>query len=212
MSRPQLIYYANPMCSWCWGFSPVISAIQAQYAGQTDIRLVTGGLRLGSDNRLNQQTSQAMRRHWEKIQGLTGQPFDYGFFDRTAYDYDTEPACRALMVLRQAQVADELDLLRCFQQAFYAENRDLTCVEVLSALAKSMGMSEAQFKADYESGRIREATWAEFDQAQDAGVFGYPTLIGRPANGGKPVMISNGFQDREQVLPILMEWLEAQAG
>jgi hypothetical protein len=26
-SGRQLVYFADPMCSWCYGFSPVIAAI-----------------------------------------------------------------------------------------------------------------------------------------------------------------------------------------
>ena len=29
--KPILWYFADPMCSWCWGFSPVISEIKKSY-------------------------------------------------------------------------------------------------------------------------------------------------------------------------------------
>ncbi|MDB5418474.1 MAG: dithiol-disulfide isomerase, partial [Phenylobacterium sp.] len=28
MDEPHLIYFADPMCSWCYGFSPVIEEIR----------------------------------------------------------------------------------------------------------------------------------------------------------------------------------------
>ena len=31
MHSPQLIYIMDPMCSWCWGFNPVLQALQAGY-------------------------------------------------------------------------------------------------------------------------------------------------------------------------------------
>ncbi|MDH5427723.1 MAG: DsbA family protein, partial [Nitrospirota bacterium] len=31
MMSPTLIYVADPMCSWCWGFSPVLEEIRRLY-------------------------------------------------------------------------------------------------------------------------------------------------------------------------------------
>ena len=27
----EIIYVGDPMCSWCWGFSPVLKRIEAEY-------------------------------------------------------------------------------------------------------------------------------------------------------------------------------------
>ncbi|HAB02762.1 MAG TPA: disulfide bond formation protein DsbA, partial [Pseudomonas sp.] len=45
----RLLYVMDPMCSWCWGFAPVASALieQAAQAGIAT-HLVAGGLRSGA--------------------------------------------------------------------------------------------------------------------------------------------------------------------
>ena len=43
-----LWYFADPMCSWCWGFAPVISAIEETYKNRLKVELVLGGLRPGT--------------------------------------------------------------------------------------------------------------------------------------------------------------------
>ena len=48
MSDRHLIYFADPMCSWCYGFWPVIAAVQAAFGETLPIRLVMGGLRPGT--------------------------------------------------------------------------------------------------------------------------------------------------------------------
>jgi putative protein-disulfide isomerase len=47
MSAPLLWYFADPMCSWCWGFSPVIETLRDAYRDRMKIALVLGGLRPG---------------------------------------------------------------------------------------------------------------------------------------------------------------------
>lgn len=39
---PRLYYFADPMCSWCYGFAPVIDKIRKVFGTQFDIRLVMG--------------------------------------------------------------------------------------------------------------------------------------------------------------------------
>ena len=42
----RLLYVMDPMCSWCWGFAPVVEtlAAQANRAG-IELQVVVGGLR-----------------------------------------------------------------------------------------------------------------------------------------------------------------------
>ncbi|HAF94352.1 MAG TPA: disulfide bond formation protein DsbA, partial [Pseudomonas sp.] len=42
----RLIYVMDPMCSWCWGFAPVMQALAEQAANRgVGLHLVVGGLR-----------------------------------------------------------------------------------------------------------------------------------------------------------------------
>ncbi|MHB1100792.1 MAG: hypothetical protein ACYCZR_14700 [Burkholderiales bacterium] len=45
-SRHHLVYFADPMCSWRWGFSHVIADIEKAF--ELPIHLVLGGLRSGT--------------------------------------------------------------------------------------------------------------------------------------------------------------------
>ena len=40
---PHFIYFADPMCSWCYGFSPVMGALARQFEGRLPVRVVMGG-------------------------------------------------------------------------------------------------------------------------------------------------------------------------
>ena len=39
----RLIYVADPMCSWCWGFQPVLESVRKILEGD-GIQYVMGGL------------------------------------------------------------------------------------------------------------------------------------------------------------------------
>jgi putative protein-disulfide isomerase len=61
----RILYFADPMCSWCWGFSPVIAAIARLSGERAPIRLVVGGLRTGETRPLNARTKAYIRHHWD---------------------------------------------------------------------------------------------------------------------------------------------------
>jgi len=99
MTGPHLIYFADPMCSWCWGFAPVIDAIRERFGRDLPIRLIMGGLRPGTTKPMTEAAKRTTREHWEHVHEASGQPFDFTFFEREGFVYDTEPAAKAVVVV-----------------------------------------------------------------------------------------------------------------
>ena len=81
----EIIIVVDPMCSWCWGFSPGVEAIDREYADTAPVTLVAGGLRPLTTNPMDDQMKAEIRHHWEDVNKASGQPFDFSFFDRTKY-------------------------------------------------------------------------------------------------------------------------------
>ena len=44
----EMIYFADPMCSWCYAFAPVIVALAERLEARLPLRLMLGGLRAGN--------------------------------------------------------------------------------------------------------------------------------------------------------------------
>jgi putative protein-disulfide isomerase len=85
------------MCSWCYGFAPVIPAIADHFGARLPVRLVMGGLRAGNTRPMRSQDKDYIRDAWTRVNAASGQSFDFAFFDRDGFVYDTEPACRAVV-------------------------------------------------------------------------------------------------------------------
>jgi putative protein-disulfide isomerase len=45
--KPAMIYCYDAYCGWCYGFSPVIKKIAAEYSNQLDIEVLSGGMMTG---------------------------------------------------------------------------------------------------------------------------------------------------------------------
>ena len=65
MSEPILWYLADPMCSWCWGFTPAIEALRDEFRDRAKIALVLGGrlATLADGVSLARKTQHIIRQH-----------------------------------------------------------------------------------------------------------------------------------------------------
>ncbi len=201
-----LIYVADPMCSWCWGFSPVLKDIRRRYEKQATFQLMLGGLRPGNTERFDESRRAYILQHWQAVHKRTAQPFNFDFQMASTFTYDTEPASRATLVAKQLMPGKEWEYLAHVQEAFYVRNADVTRVEVLEELAMTLGIDALEFRQAFQKSQTRQRVWEEFDQSRQLGVNGYPTLLGRSGQSVSPLM--HGYQDSETLVPTIEKFLQ----
>ena len=207
--QARLLYVMDPMCSWCWGFAPVLESLaeQAAEAG-VGLQLVLGGLR-----RDGVAVAAAARvrylGYWQAVNASTGQLFNFNAGLPEGLVYDTEPACRALVTARS--LAPELvwPLTQLIQRAFYTEGVDVTRASVLVELAERAGIPRIVFAEAFDSAAQRAATAADFSWTQDLGIAGFPTLLAE--RNGQLALLTNGYQPLDVLQPLLARWLERVA-
>lgn len=208
MDSPHLIYFADPMCSWCYGFSPVIDDIRRAFGRALPIRLVMGGLRPGTETPMTDAAKTEIKTHWHHVQEASGLIFDGAVLDRPGFLYDTDPAARAVVRVRRDDPEAALAFLGRTQRAFYSEARDVTNPEVLADLAAEFGIDRDAFLTDFDSEDLKNETWSDYGTSQRAGVTGFPTLVAGPSAEGTYGVVTRGWQPGGQVLSVLHAWLE----
>ncbi|MCH9808383.1 MAG: DsbA family protein [Alphaproteobacteria bacterium] len=194
------------MCSWCWGFAPQIDRVVERFGDRLPIIPVMGGLRPGTTETMSNELKAKLRGIWTQIHERTGQPFDFSFFERDGFVYDTEPACRAVVAVRETKPELALKVMRAIQQAFYEEGRDTTDADVLADLAKAAGMERALFLPAFNSAEMIAKTAGDFRLGPSIGVTGFPTLMAEESDGTS-LLVTAGFAQLEEQLPALEAWL-----
>ncbi|MCW2239511.1 DsbA family protein [Azospirillum canadense] len=211
MAGPHLVYFADPMCSWCWGFSPVIEAIRHRFADTLPIRLVMGGLRPQTTKPMDEAAKRSTRTHWEHVHEASGQPFDFSFFDHEGFVYDTDPAARAVVVVRRGNMEKALDYLGLVQAAFYAHNRDVTDKAVLANIAQQIGVKRDGFLEAFDSEDAKQETWRDYGISHQTGITGFPTLIAGVGVSNQYSAITRGYQPAVRVVAMVEQWLSGAA-
>lgn len=209
MRPPRLIYVMDPMCSWCWGFAPVVAALAQQAAaGGVPLHVVVGGLRQ-ERAALDPVSKVRILAHWQAVNARTGQLFNFGAALPDGLVYNTEPACRALVAARSLDEQSVWPLLQLIQEAFYAEGRDVTRPQLLVELAEQAGIPRIEFAELFDSEQMHAATAADFSWVQDLGIAGFPTLLAE--RDGQLALLTNGYQPLEELAPMLERWLQRGA-
>jgi putative protein-disulfide isomerase len=204
--RPELVGFVDPMCSWCYGFQPVIDAIQQVHGAALPLRLIMGGLRPGTVEPMSESMKRMIRQHWDHVHEATRQPFDPAFFDRDRFVYDTEPPARAVVTMRELRKELELPYFERLQRAFYAENRDITDADVLADLAGEFNVPRATFLAAFASEAMKTETASDFMVAQRIGATGFPTLIAGTGDERGWTLITEGYRPPAAVLDMIEVW------
>lgn len=199
-----LFYFADPMCSWCWGFSPVIEALVRAFP-TLPVSLIMGGLRAGNASPTTPAFRDEILHHWQEVHRRTGQAFSFDHALPDGFVYDTEPACRAVVTLIGLKRPAGLAYFRSIQKAFYVEHADVTGVDTLSRLATEFGVEPGNFQQHFESDAVRAKTRRHFAFAQEIGVRGFPTIVLGDARGYR--LLTHGYQPFDVLRPLLEEWM-----
>jgi putative protein-disulfide isomerase len=193
------------MCSWCWGFWPVFEEIVRRYQDQVTIRVLMGGLRPGNTERFDDQRRASILSHWHAVHERTSQPFNFAFQMDPSFTYNTEPPCRAVVVVRQLAPKKEFPFLKSVQKAFYVNNEDVTGEEIRAGLADDRGIDRVLFLENFRDSAIKQSVWKEFDQVRQLGVSGFPALLGQ--HGHDCFTFTQGYHPTSVLLPLIDEWL-----
>ena len=178
MSLPVLWYFADPMCSWCWGFSPIITAIKKDYEGQINIALTLGGLRPNETQAMTPVMRDEILHHWHEVVNLTRQNFNFDNAMPEGFIYNTEPASRAVITMASLEPALTMDYFKNIQSAFYVDNIDVTQINNLLEIARQTGFEDTDnFKMLFDAQKTKEQTQLHFERSREFGVKGFPTLI-----------------------------------
>lgn len=193
----QLVYFASPMCSWCWGFSPVIQQLNKSPA-VSHIRLVLTPFRVDTTEPMDDALRSYVLGQWKKVHQTTQQPFDFRFAMPENFIYNTRLACLAIKAFAKQLPDQELNYVHAMQHAYYTENKDLTKQEMLVDIAASFAVDIEMFVKDLIAESIATDLEQDFLLCQKLTVQSYPTLL--IEKQGNYSLLASGYSQYQEVM------------
>lgn len=179
-----LHYLFDPLCGWCYGAMPALSALSEVPA--VSIGLLPTGLFSGQGARpMNAEFAAYAWSNDQRIERLTGQRFTELYRERVLGDrqrlFDSGPATVALTTVSLTAPDRELEALKAIQNARYVDGKDTTSLETLAGLLQGLGLEQAAAMVDKPDEDLLSANRARMDRAQalmrEFGAHGVPTLV-----------------------------------
>ncbi len=197
--KKTIIYVGDPMCSWCYGFSPELDKIRKAFPN-TPMEMVMGGLRAGGTQKINELKS-FLSEHWADVENASGQTFNHDILNDSDITYDTEPACRAVWTAQHFHPNEAYDFFKRIQVAFYFDNKNPTEIDTYKLMASQYGWDEELFLKRMNSHEARSATQSMFDYAGQLGARGFPTLIAQVDE--QFFIVTRGYQKADKLIDFL---------
>lgn len=197
--RDTLIYVGDPMCSWCYGFSPELDKVKAAFPN-VPVKMIMGGLRIDGTETMG-DLGAFLHDHWVEINERTGQKFKNGILKQASVVYNTEPACRAVVTMSKLKPEVQYEFFKAVQASFYYHNDVPGLAATYAKVATQFGVSEKDFKAMFESDAIKKQTRSDFEAAKNMGVSGFPTLLAKIQ--GKVYLVTNGYAPADKIISAL---------
>ena len=203
----HVLFFGDPMCSWCWGFAPELNQLSQRAQGQATFHTIMGGLRPGTTAPWDGEMRDYIRHHWQDVEARTGQPFDYSRFEDESFVYDTEPSARALVTVREHDSSQALRMYEALQRAFYAQNQDITDTNVLAELAARCGLDTEAFFRTFTSREMHQRVLQDYQQTRTFGIQGFPAVV--CTEDGQYAILTLGYRPYSAMQSDFEAWLDA---
>ncbi len=207
MAQAVLYYAHDPMCSWCWGFAPVLRELTASLPETVRLRRLLGGLAQDSDAPMPAEMQQRIRMTWQRISAsIPGIEFNFDFWTACRPRRSTWAACRAVIAARRQGMEYDRSMTTAIQHAYYLQARNPSDRSTLVDLAGELGLDMRSFAADMDSEETRQELAREMQQCAALRASSFPALV--LETGASRWHIPVDYRDAGPMLALLDELLE----
>lgn len=181
----------------------MIEQLCSVYGEKYHISLVMGGLRTKGEMPWNETSKSYLKGHWEQVALRTRQPFSNRLFEKEYFEYDTYPACKAVITVRELY-GDKKSFIYLYalQEAFYRDGRDITDKAVLCSCLTVIGEDEEAFLQFYKSERAELLMQHDFSKARSMGANSFPSVVIIDEDGH--MICLKGYRSFEEMKEILL--------
>lgn len=182
MANQEIMYCFDPLCGWCYGFSPVIRKLEEQFGEQINFTAYAGGMVTGERVAPIGDTFSYIKNALQTVEERTGVQFGEGFkalLEDGSYMYNSEPPSQALVLFKSVTQGSSIEVAHRLQEAIFYDGTSLNDAENLAEIVSEEGLDTGAFLQLFQQEKYRTKTYEEFAFVQKLGVNGFPTVLYR---------------------------------
>ena len=198
--KPTLIYCYDAYCGWCYGFSPVIKKIAADYKSVMLTDVLSGGMILPEKPVHISTSAGFILNAYKNVEELSGIKFgeDYLWHIKNSDDSDwfpnSEKPAIAMCIFKEFYPERAVEFAGDLQYALHYEGRDLTDDEAYRLIIEKYSIQPEIFYEKLKSETYKEMAYYEFSLMKQLQVTGYPCVFVQTGEL-KFNMVARGYTD-----------------
>lgn len=186
MDTLKITAYTDPLCSWCYGLEPALTALGFSLGEQLELHNVMGlmipdvRVMIGADSSAPARWEQLKARLKEEYAGAaarTGMPFSSAHLDvMPPEDLNSREMCLGFEAVKLQDEGLANRFLRLLRQAALAEDVPVGQAGIVRELAVMAGADPEKYDKTMADGSAEKLLTLDVDACRAANVTGYPTL------------------------------------
>ena len=173
-----LYYVHDPMCSWCWGFAPVLKDLLEKLPDGMRVQRLLGGLAPDTAAPMPKDMRQTIEATWRRIQEtIPGTVFNYDFWTHCSPRRSTFAACRAVIAARMQGAAFDARMTRAIQLAYYTRAQNPSDDATLVELAGELDLNMPAFITALHSEPVQQQLLTEIELSRQLQATSFPSLV-----------------------------------
>jgi putative protein-disulfide isomerase len=204
MNKLTLIYCYDAYCGWCYGFSPVMKKIAAQYINEFEIEVLSGGMMVGDQTVSINKIAPYIQSAYKRVEELTGIKFGDDFLwhinnpEESDWIMNSEKPAIALCIFKEYYPDRQLEFASDLQYALNYEGRDLDDNESYLHLLEKYSIQPEVFYEKLQADEYKEMAYYEFALCKQLQVTGFPAVLVQ-LNDSKFYLLARGYTAYEDL-------------
>jgi putative protein-disulfide isomerase len=201
---PVIIYCYDAWCGWCYGFSPVIKQVAAEFNNKLSFEVLSGGMIPADNPKPVKAMAGYIIEGYKRVEEMTGVKFGADYLwhinnpDKSDWFPHSEKAAIALCIFKEIYPEQQVAFATDLQYALHFEGRDLTDDEAYRLLLEKYSINPDDFYQKLKSPEYREKALYEFALCRQLQVTGFPAVL-LQAGDTKFYLVAKGYTTYEDV-------------
>lgn len=178
---PHFIYVYDPLCGWCYGFSPVIMELEETFRDRATFEVIAGGMVRGDRVGPLLDIAPYLREAYLTVEETTGirfgQPYLDELFGEADMIMDSEPGCLVQTAVNLLQPDLAIPFAHEIQKSIYARGIPPSDRRSWVELAVTLGIDRQRISDLLSDDQTYQDMINGFSRSEGMGVRGFPTLL-----------------------------------
>lgn len=200
-SLPVVLYVYDPLCGWCYGFSPVMEDMAKVFNDKASFKVISGGMVTGDRVGPLSDIAPYIRKAYKDVEKLSGVSFGDKYlqilFGDAYWIMNSEPPSRIHALFCHEFPDQQTRVSALIQKGIYQEALPPVSDELSIWVGEQLGKSAEWTLQNMNSAENIQRVKDQYDLSAKLGVSGFPAVF--VWKDGTWYQVSRGFTEKGQM-------------